>query len=528
MIGFLKAAKALMGVLAVTFACIAPAYAEKILNRSTSNEPSTLDPHLALGNSSSVIIDDLFVGLMTTDASGQVAYGVAKSHTLDDGGQIYTFTLRDDAVWSDGKPITSADVVYSFHRLMAPETAARYAGNLYFLKNGRAVNTGQAPVETLGVTAPDAKTVVIELEKPVPFFLKVLAGNALALVPQQSIEAHGNSWARPGNIVVNGAYDLTGWTPGTKITLTKNNKFWDASKVSIDEVRYFPTQDLGTVIKQFRANEIDIALGFPPEQYPFLQKNYAKQINISPNLGLFYWVLNTQKAPFDDVRVRKALYISIDRDAIAEKLLRGLVDPAWGVVPPASEDYTPPAFPYATVPFAKRQAEARALLAEAGYSAKNPLKFKLRYDVKEEVRQISVAMAAMWRQVGVEAELISSDFRAITNDVRKGDFDVIRYQWYAPYDDPTTFLNLVVGGSRTNFSKINYAPYNELLVKAEREADPAERAKILQQAEAEIMDQYPIIPIYFPKAKRMISDRVIGWKNIPDGNIPTQYLDLKP
>ena len=251
---------------------LATAHAENILNRSTSNEPSTLDPHLALGNSSSVIIDDLFVGLMTTSADGEVTYGLAKSHTLDETGRVYTFSLREDALWSDGSPITSADVVYSFRRLMAPQTAARYAGNLYFLKNGRAVNTGQAPAESLGVRAPDEHTVIVELEKPVPFFLKVLAGNALAILPRQAIETHGSSWARPGKIIVNGAYTLKEWTPGTKITLRKNDKFWNADRVAIDEVRYFPTQDLGTVIKQFRAKELDIALGFPPEQYPFLKK----------------------------------------------------------------------------------------------------------------------------------------------------------------------------------------------------------------------------------------------------------------
>lgn len=500
--------------------------AESELRRATSSEPSTLDPHLALGNSSSVIIDDLFVGLMTTGADGKIAYGLASSHEVSESGLLYTFYLRENALWSDGTPITAEDVLYSLRRLMDPATAARYAGNLYFIKNAEAVNTGAAPVESLGVAMVDTRTVTIELERPVPYLLKVLAGNALTIVPRQAIESHGLSWSRPGKIVVNGAYNLVRWVANTEFVLKKNETFWAADEVAIDQVKYLPTDDVGTGLKRFRAGELDIILGFPPEQYSFLKKAYGDQINISSNLGLFYWVFNTEKAPFDKVEVRKALSLAIDREGIAEKLKSGLVDAAWGIVPPESEGYSPPEFDNAKRSFSDRQALARELLAEAGFSRQKPLRVELRYDSKEDVRQIAVAVSAMWRQIGVEAELSASDFRAITSDIRKGDFDIIRYQWYAPYDDPTTFLNLVKGGSRTNYSKIDYAPYNELLSEAAMVRDPQERLRKLEEAEALIMTQHPVIPIYYSKAIRMVSDRVSGWKNVTDGNIKSRYLSV--
>ena len=504
----------------------APAFALKVLNRATASEPSTLDPHIALGNSSSVIIDDLFIGLMTADADGNDVYGLAASHEVNETGLIYTFTLRQDAVWSDGSPITSADVVYSFRRLMDPATAARFAGNLYFFKNAFQVNTGKLPPESLGVSAPDDMTVVIELEKNTPFFLSALAANALTIVPRRAIEAHGLGWARPGNIVVNGPYILSEWLPNTRMTLQRNPKFWAADEVAIDEVRYFPTDDVGTALKRYRADELDIILSFPPEQIELLQKEYADQINVSPNLGLFYWAINTEREPFNDVRVRKALSIALDREGITQKLLRGLVDPAWGLVPPAAQNYEPPVPEIAQVPFPERQQLARDLLADAGFSSANPLKVELRYDSKEEARQIAVAVSSMWRQIGVEAIQKASDFRAITADVRKGNFDVIRYQWYAPFDDPTTFLNLLKGGSRTNHSELAVEAYDALLAAADEETDLQKRSDLLRQAETVILDQYGVIPIYFAKAQRVVKNRVLGWKNVTGGNTPTRYLDI--
>ena len=513
-------------VLCLAISVSSPALALKVLNRATSSEPSTIDPHIALGNSASVIIDDLFVGLMAADADGNDVYALATEHEVNDTGLVHTFKLREDAVWSDGTPITSADVVYSFRRLMDPATAARFASNLYFFKNAFAVNTGKMPVESLGVNAPDEFTVVIELEKSTPFFLSALATNALTIVPRQAIEAHGLGWSRPGNIVVNGPYTLSEWLPNTKMTLTKNPKFWDADQVAIDEVRYYPTDDAGTGLKRYRADELDIILSFPPEQVELLQTEYADQINVSPNLGLFYWAINTKRKPFDDVRVRKALSIALDREGITEKLLRGLVDPAWGLVPPATQNYDPPLPEIAQVPFAQRQQQARDLLQEAGFSSSNPLKVELRYDSKEEARQIAVAVSSMWRQIGVEAILKASDFRAITADVRKGNFDVIRYQWYAPFDDPTTFLNLLKGESRTNHSDLVVEEFDALLLAADEETDLEKRSELLSQAEAVILEQYGVIPIYFAKAQRVVKNRVLGWKNVTGGNTPSRYLDI--
>lgn len=505
----------------------APASAQNVLSRGTASEPPTLDPHLAAGNSSSPIIDDLFTGLMTTDANGDEVDGIAASHTVSADGKTYTFTLRPGLTWSDGKPLTSADVVYSFRRLMDPKLGARYASNLYILKNGRAVNTGAAPAESLGVSAPDASTVVFELDRRVPYFLKILASNATAPVPKHAIEAGGRGWTKAGALVSNGPFTLTEWTPNTRIVVSKNPKFYDAAKVKLDQVVYYPTDDTGALVKRYRAGELDMILNFPPEQTDFLKKTLGDQVHIATNYGLYYYLFNTKQAPFDDVRVRKALSIAVDKDGIVRDILRGEGQPAWSVVPSDVSDYKRAPEPDATRPLAERQAEARSLLTAAGYGPSKPLDVTLRYDSKEESRQIAVAMGAMWDAIGVKTTLKVSDFRGITNDARSGNYQVIRYQWFAPYDDPSTFLSLIKGRSATNLTGYANPRYDGMVAAADQDPTPATRMAALAQAEKLAMADYPVLPLYFTTARRLVSPRVAGWSDFPGGLVQSRYLSVK-
>lgn len=505
----------------------APTSAQNVLSRGTASEPPTLDPHLAAGNSSSPIIDDLFTGLMTTNATGDEVDGIAESHTVSDDGKTYTFKLRPGLTWSDGKPLTSADVVYSFRRLMDPKLGARYASNLYVLKNGRAVNTGAAPADALGVTAPDPTTVVFELERRAPYFLKILASNATAPVPQHAIEAAGRGWTKAGSLVSNGPFTLAEWTPNTKIALRKNPKFYDAGSVKLDEVVYYPTDDSGALVKRYRAGELDMILNFPPEQTEFLKKTLGDQVHVATNYGLYYYLFNTKQAPFNDVKVRKALSIAVDKDGIVRDILRGEGQPAWSVVPGDISDYKRAPEPDAARPLAERQAEAKTLLTAAGYSAAKPLTVTLRYDSKEESRQIAVALGAMWEAIGVKTTLEVSDFRGITNDARSGKYQAIRYQWFAPYDDPSTFLSLVKGRSATNLTGYANPRYDAMVAAADQDPNPASRMAALAEAEKLAMADYPVLPIYFTTARRLVSPRVAGWSDFPGGLVQSRYLSVK-
>ena len=268
-------------------------------------------------------------------------------------------------------------------------------------------------------------------------------------------------------------------------------------------------------------------LNFPPEQTEFLKKSLGDQVHIATNYGLYYYLFNTKQAPFNDVRVRKALSIAVDKDSIVRDILRGEGHPAWSVVPGDISDYKRTPEPDSTRPLAERQAEAKALLTAAGYSAAKPATVTLRYDSKEESRQIAVAIGAMWEAIGVKTTLEVSDFRGITNDARGGKYQAIRYQWFAPYDDPSTFLSLIKGRSPTNLTGYANPRYDAMVAAADQDPNPATRMAALAEAEKLAMADYPVLPLYFTTARRLVSPRVAGWSDFPGGLVQSRYLSVK-
>jgi oligopeptide transport system substrate-binding protein len=355
----------------------------------------------------------------------------------------------------------------------------------------------------------------------------MLSSNAMVVLPRHAVEAGGRGWMRPGQAVSSGAFTLTEWTPNTRIVLTRNPRFYDAAAVKLDKVEYYPTDDSGALLKRYQAGEVDMILNFPPEQTEFLQRDRAAEIHVNTNYGLYYFIFNTKAAPFDDVRVRKALSIAVDKDGIARQILKGEGEPAWTLVPSDISGFRRTAAPDAARPLAQRQAEARRLLAQAGYGPGRPLVAALRYDSQEESRQIAIALGSMWEAVGVKPTLQASDFRAITADARSGKFQVIRYQWFAPYDDPSTFLGLVRSRSATNLTGYSNPHYDGLLAAADQQADEPRRMAMLAEAEQLAMADYPVLPIYFTTARRLVSPRIEGWADFPGGLVQSRYLSVK-
>ena len=496
------------------------------LHRGTNTEPRSLDPHLAVGNSAAIILYDIFTGLMTLDAAGKVVPGVAESYTVSDDGLVYTFTLRNDAAWSDGTALTAEDFVYSFRRLLTPDTAARFASQLYPIVNAQQVNRGAASPETLGVTAIDAYTLEVKLVQPTAYLPQLMAANAASPVPRHVIEKEGRSWTRAGTMVSNGAYVLTEQVPATFIRAQKNERFYDAANVAIEEVMYYPTENQGTSLSRFRAGELDVILNFPADQIERIKETIPEALRITPALGVFYLAPNLTRPPFDDVRVRRALSMAIDRDAIVARLLPPGTAPATNLVPPVTDGYAGTPADFADTPLNERMAQARELLRDAGFGPDNPLTFALKSDPIEQNRRISVALTSMWKAIGANPDIETTGASDVNRDGRTGNFDIIRWTWFGPFDDAATFLGLMESSSGANVTGYANPDFDAKLREANAIRDPDARQAVLAEAEAILNADQPAIPLYFHAGRRLVSPVVQGWVDNPRSANLTRYLSL--
>ncbi|MCB1810965.1 MAG: peptide ABC transporter substrate-binding protein [Candidatus Competibacteraceae bacterium] len=487
--------------------------AQTVLRIGNVGEPKTLDPHFVSGVWENRIVGDLFMGLTTEGPDASTIPGAAESWTVSDDGLVYTFKLRAHN-WSDGTPVSAEDFVYSMRRILLPATAAEYASLLYTIKNAEAVNSGKAAPEELAVKALDEQTLEITLEAPAPFFIDQLTHYTAFPVPRHVVEKYGNDWVKKGNIVSNGPYVLNEWIPNTHVILDKNPEFYDAANVMIDQVYFDPNEDRSAVQKSFRAGELDIAKDFASDQIDWLRENLPQETHIAPYLGIYYYPINTSKAPFNDKRVRQALSMALNREAITDKVLKTGEVPAYSFVPPGTGNYAagPSYVSWKDVPYAERVEQAKALLAEAGFGPDNPLQFTLSYNTSENHKRIAIAASAMWKQIGVQAELFNSEVKVHYDRLKQADFDIARAGWIADYNDPQNFLYLLE--TRTgpnNYGRFDNAEYNQLMEQAQVTSDLAKRAEIMAKAEAIAMEEQPIIPIYYYVSKNLVSQAVKGW-----------------
>lgn len=498
------------------------------LRRGTSDEPRTLDPHFVPGNAGAALMYDMFEGLMTVDAAGKLIPGLAKAFTVSDDQLTYTFQLRDNLRWSDGAPLTADDFVYSFRRCCDPKVPTLGGRILSSLKNFRAIARSQAPVESLGVRAPDPRTVVVEVEKPTRYLPDALAAFAAAAVPRQAIEVHGQRWTTPENIVVSGAYTLAQWVPNTSIQLKKNTNHYDAAGTAIEEVIFYPVERPATAVTRFRGGELDVVFGVPADQLEIIRaSDQAKAIHSSEAIGVFYVLLNNAKGPTRDARVRKALSLAVDRDLIANQLLKDEGVPAYSIVPTAMPDYTAPVIPMASEAMEARLAQARGLLTEAGYSDAKPLAITYKFGGQESNRRIAVALQSMWEKIGARITLENVGAAGVVTDGRSGNFEAMRYQYYAPFQDPVGFLALLQTGATENLSRHSDPAYDEALTAADRISDPAQRSQALQAVEQKVMAENPVIPIYYNLRNYLVSPRVEGWVDNVRGQYLSRHLALK-
>jgi oligopeptide transport system substrate-binding protein len=515
----LKLAAALLAVLALAACEGAPQRAacpagKVCLEYGNNSEPQTLDPGKANLVDEASIIGDLMMGLTTDAADARPVPGAAESWTVSADGLVWTFRLRD-ARWSDGHPVTADDFVYGLRRTLAPQTASIYAYLLYVIRGGQAVNEGKAPPETLGVEAVDARTVRLTLQHPAPYLPELLKHQSFFPVPKHVVERYGDAWVQPGRYVSNGPFRLVSWRLGDRITVEKNPYFWDAKAVCLDRVNYYPTPDVVTAERRIARGELDVNTRFQSNRYERLQKTMPGVPRTDVSLATAYLAFNTRDvAAFRDVRVRRALSMTIDREFITSKLLRAGQQPAYSFVPSITAGYVKqgPKVRWASMPFAARQAEAKRLLAQAGFTPERPLKLTITTPNNTDTLLLMEAIQADWRALGVQVAIAQNESGVAFAAYRNRDFEVGSMSWYGDFNDPVTFLALFKSDTGAqNYGDYRNAAYDALLAAADQAADVGKRAQILARAEQTILDDEAVAPIFFVVNRNLVSRRVTGW-----------------
>ena len=493
--------------------------AGNVLRKSNGAEPQTLDPHKAEGVPAANILRDLYEGLIIEAPNGDLLPGVAENWQADANGMRYTFQLRADAKWSNGDALTAEDFVYSLRRAVDPNTLSRYANILYTIKNAEAVNRGELALDSLGVEALTPQLLQITLEAPTPYFLALLTHTMAYPVHRLSVEAVGDQFTRPGNNVSNGAYQMSAWLVQSHIDIERNDNYWNNAATRIDRVVYLALENPDAVLKRYRANELDMTQEAPARQLDWIKDNLANEYTVAPYLGAYYYGLNTLKAPFkDSPELRRALALSIDRQILTKKLTAGGEVAAYSFVQPVA-GYTPQLPEWANWTQAERNTEARRLYAEAGYSTANQLEVEVLYNTSQGHKQIAIAVASMWKQtLGVKTTLRSQEWKVyLQTRANKTDTEIYRSGWIGDYNDAYAFLQLLISDNAQNDSGYNNPQFDRLLKQASREIDLAQRARYLQQAEALMLQDMPVIPIYFYVSKHLIKPWVKGFTpNIMD------------
>jgi len=520
------------GILAVTAGCHkaggrAPCPSGKLCFEATNDaDPATLDPPRTSLTIEANVLSDLLIGLTDRDAAGRLSPGMAQSWSASSDGIVWTFKLRK-ALWSDGVPVTADDFVYTFRRLEDPKTASDYAYLFYLIKGAEAVNSGRAPLDSLGVRALDPHTVQITLTHPAPYFPEMLTHNVVLPVPRHVVERYGDSWVQPGRFVANGPYLLKSWTLGDRIVLEKNPLFYEAQKVCFDRISYYPAPDPVSAERRFKAGDFDLDIDFLARRARYLRRpdQIPKAVHTPPELADTYMTFNTHFAPFSDQRVRVALSMSTDRDFITKALTAAGEKPTYGFVPAGTANYDAMKAPvWASWPFPRRLAEARKLLSAAGYGPTHPLRFELKYPNGIDPA-VAAAMQADWRSIGVFASLVAEEPQIFYQDLPVRDFQAAIAIWVADYDDALTFLNLLQSGTGgQNYGDYNNPEYDALLAQADHEPDAGKRAAILERAEALAMASANIVPLFGRVSRDLVDPRITGWVDNITAFHPKRYL----
>jgi len=493
-----------------------PGAAPVVLNRGNGPEPESLDPQRARTDSELTILRDLYEGLSALDVEARPVPGAASSWTVSPDGRVYTFVLRDNLRWSNGDPVTAEDFAFALKRLVDPETASQYAQVVEAIENAADITAGRKSTDSLGVEASGAHTVIVRLRSPAPYLPGVLAHPSTFPVHRPTLEKHGREFSRPGNAVSNGAFALENWIVGSHIRARRNPFYWDNARNRIDAVNYQQIADQGAELRRYRADELDITYTVPPAEFKWIRENLGAELHISPQLSTYYYGFNLHRPPFRDNReLRLALSMVIDRERLTESVTGRGELPAYGWVPVGVSEYSSQRPAWAELPYAERVAQARRLYAAAGYSATRPFQTEIRYNIDEGHTRIAVAIASMWKEtLGVEAELLGEEFKVLLQNIDRRDVtQVFRSSWIGDYNDAYTFAQYLKSDFGLNLPGYRNPRYDELVTRAAAEVDPASRRALLEMAERAMLEDQPLIPLYFYVNKHLVKPYIKGWRN---------------
>ncbi len=473
-------------------------------------EPETLDPAIATGQPDGRVVFCLFEGLTRLQPETATPVpALAERWDISADGTIYTFHLRTNLAWSTGEPITAEDFVYSWRRVVDPDTAADYAGQLFFVKNAEAISTKKIPDLTrLGVQALDAHTFRVELIGPTPFFLDLCAFRTLAVVPRHWVAKHGDHWITARPLPSSGPYVLESWRIGEKIRVRRNPRYWDAANIRNDVVDFISLDNPGTALNLYDTGRADIIWDknlISTELMDVLKSR--PDCHVFSYLGTSFIRFNTTRKPFNDVRVRQAMALCVDKRRIVERITRSGELPTGALTPPGTAGYTPPEG------HAYDPARGRKLLAEAGFpgGAGFP-SFSYLFNSSELNKQIAVELQAMWkRELGITLELRQTEWKVYLSAQSLLDFDLSRSSWIGDYNDPNTFLDMFMSDNGNNRTGWKNARYDELMRRGNSDTNKASRARTLAEAEKILVhDEVPIVPVYIYMGVNFFDTNRIG------------------
>ncbi|MGD9677565.1 MAG: peptide ABC transporter substrate-binding protein [Vulcanibacillus sp.] len=485
---------------------------EQSLTLNARTEPPSLDPALATDSTSFELLRVLFEGLVRLDDKSAVVEGsgMAKSWEVSEDQLTYTFTLKDDITWSNGDPVVAGDFEYAWKRVLNPETAADYAYQLYYLKNGQAYNSGEGSADEVGVKALDAKTLEVVLEAPTPYFLQLTAFGSYYPVNQKVVEANANWSADAATYVSNGPFTLSSWQHDSEVVVTKNEAYWNKAAVKLKDITWVMVNEDNTAYQLFQSNEIHADVAPQELTEELLASGAAKSV---PILGTYMYLFNNEDPIFGNENIRKAFSYAIDREALVTKVTKGGQLPATGFVPPGASSDLGVDFREYNGELIEDVAAAKGYL-EAGLKELNLTELptvKLTYNTNEGHQKIAEAIQAMWTEnLGVTVELNNLEWKVFLETLAAGDYQIGRLGWLGDYMDPMTFLDMFVTDGGNNDAKYSNTEYDNYIAQAKTTGDQEARLAAMSAAEKIFMEEAGIAPIYYYTSVRIQQDYVKG------------------
>ncbi len=497
-----------------------------VLRRGIGGEPASLDPGDAIDTFSFEVIRDLYEGLAIETPEGAVVPGVASSWTVDASGTQYRFQLRSDAKWSNGTRVREKDFVEAWRRVVDPKRASPVADTLRPVARAADIIGGRLPPSSLGVTAVRDDLLVVDLDRPAPYFPQLLTHSAtFPVYSEEAAKSHDSrGW------VSNGPYVLSNWTPGSILTLRQNSWYWDRANVRVPNIEYIPIPDENAEYRRYRAGQLDITQSVPNSALDSVRAERPNELFVGPFLATAYYALNLHSPYFaTNLNLRKSLALAIDRKALESTILPFGQRPAYGFVPPGTWNYDTQFWEWRNLPDAERIQEARRLYGLAGFSVDKPLRLRILINSNNSIKQVAIAIASMWKQtLGVDTEIIEEEYRIFLYSRRDtSKWEVARLGWTADYNDAGNFLDTLRSASPNNDARYVRQEFNQLLDRAASTIDQLDRRRLLQDAEKMMLSDYPILPIYFFSSKRLIKPYVIGAKVNPLNRLYSKHLVIE-